>query len=87
MKNELATQVRRLSYFKGINQTELAKRAGVNRSTITRWMNGDCDLMSENLEKVMKVLGIDLGRVIANCSIETLQNHGRFRRQEPNVVK
>ena len=79
MDLSLAEDVRRLAFMMGLNQSELARRAGIGRSTLTRWMNGQGDLMGESLERVLRVVGIDLRRQVADQIIEILNRSQQTR--------
>jgi transcriptional regulator with XRE-family HTH domain len=57
----------------------LAKRAGVNRSTLIRWMSGRGDLLGNRLERLLRVVGIDLRQLVADQIIEILNRSQQTR--------
>lgn len=48
----------------GVNIPELARRAGLNVTTVYRWLDGRMTrgLTQQTLEKIMAVLGLEVGR-------------------------
>lgn len=63
----MLTLDRRLSqlvFASRLTQTEVAKKAGINRSHLNRVLSGHSDLSAEKLIDLLGVLGVDLGAVI-----------------------
>lgn len=46
------------------NRTEFATACGVDRVTVWRWENGDRGMSAEMCQRVARVLGVDVGRVL-----------------------
>lgn len=66
--------------LQGLTQAQLADRAGVNRKTVMRLERGDGGVSTENLYRVLRVLGI-LDR--ATQAVDPLQTDvGRMRADE-----
>ncbi|HAN58597.1 MAG TPA: LexA repressor [Erysipelotrichaceae bacterium] len=54
-----------------INNSEMARRLGVTKSTIHKWLNGDVKkLQSETLQKLSQALGYDVEAVLNGQVIE-----------------
>lgn len=47
---------------RGMTVTELADRAGLTRSAVSRWLNGHTAMKTDNLERVLEVLGMVVER-------------------------
>lgn len=63
----MQTLDRRLSqlvFAARLTQTEVAKKAGINRSHLNRVLSGRSDLSAEKLIDLLGVLGVDLGEII-----------------------
>lgn len=55
---EIAKEIERILDKKDMKATELAKRIGVDRSTITRYLNGSRKISMEDLPKIASALGV-----------------------------
>lgn len=60
----LVTLVKTLMSLRGINQTELSKSTGVSVTAISRFLNGNSDLRSDAMLKILSALGTDVGTVM-----------------------
>lgn len=69
----LNRRLAQLVFASGLTQTELAQRAGINRSHLNRVLSGRSDLSAEKLIDLLDVLGIDLGAVIEQRTDELTQ--------------
>ena len=47
---------------RGMTVTELAERAEINRSALSRWLNGHTQMKTANLERVLEVLSMSVER-------------------------
>ena len=52
-----------------LTQTELAKQLGLSQSTISLWVLGKCYPRFDKMQKLAKVLNVDL-QTIVNCFID-----------------
>lgn len=60
----LVTLVKTLMSLRNVNQTELSKSTGVSVTAISRFLNGNSDLRSDAMLKILSALGTDVGTVM-----------------------
>lgn len=60
----MVTLVKTLMSLRGVNQTELSKSTGVSVTAISRFLNGNSDLRSDAMLKILSALGTDVGTVM-----------------------
>lgn len=58
--DDLRDQVRARMEAMGITASELARRAGIARPSVYRWMNGHVEATTEWLDRLGKPLGLKL---------------------------
>src|SRR5690606_8713044 len=51
---------------KSISVTEVSLSAGLDRTTLSRFLNGRADLKTSSLEKILELFDISLGRLVVN---------------------
>lgn len=56
----VSERIKQLREENGLNKTEFAKRVGVNRTTITRYENGELKPTLEAMININKAFGISL---------------------------
>ena len=56
MSNYLKSNLKFLREQKGLSQTKLAKKIGVNQTTIGRWENGEITPTVDNVVDLLKAL-------------------------------
>ena len=60
----LRNAIRRALIRQKLTLTQLAQTSGINRTTLSRYLNGKAELKSDNLDKVLVVLQIDLAHLL-----------------------
>lgn len=60
MSNYLKSNLKFLREQKGLSQTKLAKKIGVNQTTIGRWENGEITPTVDNVVDLLKALNIPI---------------------------
>lgn len=60
MPNYLKSNLKFLREQKGLSQTKLAKKIGVNQTTIGRWENGEITPTVDNVVDLLKALNIPI---------------------------
>lgn len=60
----MVTLVKTLMSLRNVNQTELSKSTGVSVTAISRFLNGNSDLRSDAMLKILSALGTDVGTVM-----------------------
>jgi len=48
----------------GLSYYQLAKESGLQRTQLTRYLRGETDILSESIERLLKVLKLD----VCNCA-------------------
>lgn len=71
MLNEL---VRALANLRDASATELSAEAGVNPSTVSRYLNGTTDLKTESFVKILRALGVQVDRILQRELLNRLIN-------------
>ena len=56
--DDFATRLKRTMFLKGVRQVEIAKKAGISKGRISKWMSGQNIPNGENLKKLASVLGV-----------------------------
>ena len=56
---EIGTYIRQQREQQGLSKYELAKRAGVSQTTISKWENNENGINLETADKVLKILGVN----------------------------
>ena len=67
--NEFATRLKKIMFLKGIRQTEIADRIGVNKGNVSRWMKGENIPYGENLTKLAATLGVSVDYLLGEEEI------------------
>lgn len=75
--NTVGRKIRTVRVWRGIRQQELADRAGIKRTYISQFENGETELTAEDLESVKKVLGIQnlsdpIDKILAELAPESI---------------
>jgi transcriptional regulator with XRE-family HTH domain len=65
-KKSLNEKLLILSRVKGLTQSEVAKGVDMQPSHINRYFNGVSDLTSAHFTNILKVLGIDLEKIVSD---------------------
>lgn len=60
MNGEVRSFVKQVMREKGISQTELAQRTGLERSAVTRLLSGTVGKVPENWQRILDELQVDL---------------------------
>jgi len=50
----------------GMNQSELARRIGVERAAVSKWVTGRATPTLENLQKAAQVLGMSISEILGD---------------------
>ncbi|KKU54818.1 transcriptional regulator [Candidatus Amesbacteria bacterium RIFCSPLOWO2_02_FULL_48_11] len=63
IKKKYGERLRQLRKTKGLSQEELAFRSGLHRTYVSDLERGTRNVSLENIEKIAKVLGLELSEV------------------------
>lgn len=67
--DDFATRLKRIMFLKGIRQTDIAVRTGINKGNISRWMKGENVPYGENLARLAKALGVTVDQLLGREEI------------------
>lgn len=62
---------------KGIKPAELARRTGINKSSITAWLKGDYEAKQDNIFKLAKALNVSEAWLMGIDSISSVPENGK----------
>ena len=71
-KQEFGARLQRLMFKKGWNQSELARRAGMNRDAVSTYIRGVSYPTPGNLHKLAKALGSDPDTLLPNYAAQAV---------------
>lgn len=71
MTLEINEKINSLMIYESFSRNELSEHSGVTKSSLGRYLNGECDIYANNLVNLLKVLEIDINEIL----IHRLQKH------------
>ena len=79
---DLGKNIKDMREKKGLTQEELGKRIGVDKSSVSRWENGDREPKLDHLNKIARVLEVPSGALLSDNDL-----YGSVRNWEGRVIE
>lgn len=67
----IAQNLRRLLYERDLNATELARALSVNKSSVSKWLNGASVPRDETLDQISAFFGVDRSEIVVGKNDRT----------------
>lgn len=70
----MVKQVKTLMALRGVNQSELSRRAGISVAAVSRFLKEETELRSDSLVKILDILGADIDSLVSREITKALGN-------------
>jgi len=76
----VAKNLKRLAYYSGKTQVEIAKELGINKATLGSWMNGTRTPKIENVDMLADYFGVTRNEIMMPNGMVPLESFTAFER-------
>ena len=76
----VAKNLKRLAYYSGKTQVEIAKELGVNKATLGSWMNGTRTPKIENVDMLADYFGVTRNEIMMPYGMVPIESFTAFER-------
>lgn len=70
----MVKQVKTLMALRGVNQSELSRKAGISVAAVSRFLKEETELRSDSLVKILEILGADIDSLVSREITKALGN-------------
>jgi transcriptional regulator with XRE-family HTH domain len=86
--NTMADRIARKRRELGINQSELARRVGCSRQTVSQWENGHIhDLTGQHLRALARELGVEAAWILNGKADQCRSTSGKFDQEDIDICE